>query len=495
MDGLTIVDSRPWAKKVALAYIERHPVDTAPPVVRQESRVHQRATKKTPRKIEKAPTGSLPAPGTVSPPIRSSKPSKPSRAGQVVYSGICKLLHSKSRSLIYIVSLAMAIDEDNDEAFLILSVADKVIKVHNVLELSQPQASEDCCLVASEMTGEPFTYLLQFSSSSESTTFRLYLENLKRAVSRRKGAPSGGNGSAAANTDASKPVSDNSAAVTAQSFPGLIRPSPSAGDASIEDLNVNSTTSSMVPQASDAVSSTGAEVPRLVDVEPTPQPMGETKMATIEDAAEKLFDLIGKILPEANAAGMHLCEDEIADIEETAIDSWLTRGFLKSESDDMRSELLDLLRVLLRIKRKAESRSVAQKAGIKSLENFDKEGTKPRQIKYSVSEIVKLASNRAQDVRLSSKTAVFPPRKHATGDFSPTAALTGVSKHKARLSDRPESQQPCPPAVAPSQSTYRPRNDGQPLTRSSEEIGVGSASKSCTRPGAGGLCTSRWAHG
>ncbi|QPH05378.1 hypothetical protein C2857_003131 [Epichloe festucae Fl1] len=433
MQGLAIGDSRPWAK-ITETYMNRHHADTAPPLIRRESQGPKRLKSVYPTDDEAmGEFGGLVPPGGIvvrlpppaqqphnlperepetkperiieSTPTKTTLPMKPKPlvSEQVVYRGLCKLLDAGTKKPLFVVTCALKIQKNSDKALIQLSAANKEDKSHNVLEISAPEIEGDCCRLCSRVMDSNFRYILQFSNVSEAKEFGLYLESLQKAAARALGAVNPGSQPTGTDVPASfKLPTSNKECITTQK--------------------------------------TSQNEAKLVDVESPSTPKQGTKVPTIEDAAQMLFDLIEKILPEAAAAGLNVSEDAVSDIQETAIDSWLTRGFLKSETDDMRSELLDLLRILVRIKRKAESRKQAAQpkpviqSVIQSLKDFERADAKPHCIKYSVSEIQKLSSCSAPTPAGLNQSIVTPLRTQAARNYSSAAAVADMSKHKAWLS-------------------------------------------------------------
>lgn len=344
------------------------------------------------------PKISAPIPTKVMLPFRP----KPPVLEQVVYNGLCKMLDAQTKKPMFIVTCALKIQKNSDKAFLVLSASNKEDRSHDVLDISAPVIRDDCCLICSLVMDARFSYSLQFSNASDAKKFGLYLESLQKAAARTPGVSKQGN------------------QLRKTEISGNLKPPLSSTECvSTQKMRESET--------------------KLIDVEsPSTTTVQETKTPTIEDAAEMLFDLIEKILPEAAAAGLNVSEDGISDIQETAIESWLRRGFLKSETDDMKSELLELLRILVRIKRKAESQKQAAQPKavvIQSLKDFESAGAKSTRIKYSVSEIQRLSSSTVATPARLDKSIVTPRRTQAVGGYSPAAAVVAAtSKHEAWLS-------------------------------------------------------------
>lgn len=372
-------------------------------------------------------------PSTMNLPIRETKPES---SEHVVINGVCKLLNAKDRSLLFIVSYAMEIQKNINRAYLVLSSKEKGEKRHDVLDLLVPETRGDCCRVCSKANDQSFVYVLQFSSASDAHKFNIYLESLQQAAAREDGM-------------------ENSKA------------SPTA-------KLVQAAATKIVTPVKDSAGEQQAGNAKLVDLDSPP------RVPTIEDAAQKLVELMEKILPEAAAAGIQLSDDTVSDIEETAIDDWLTRGFLKSETDDMKSEVLDLLRLLVRIKRKAECRRQTKEPAMQSLKELDENTGSSRiaytaaelkkiekvntavrppasartscsRITYTASEIESVARARASTAEGFYKSVMTPRRTPMASPVaricSPAAALANVSKHKDWLNGKPDQVMTPPESV------------------------------------------------
>ena len=342
----------------------------------------------------------------------SMQPSKAPASEQLIYKGICKLLSPQDGRVLFIVSFSLKIQTHSDRAVLSLSAANKLDKVYNVLDLAPPMVKNDCCHIHSTKAGDGFSCLLQFSSPTDAGKFRLYLEHLQQAASRSK----------LGTTNTAKQLQDKCNNSAMHKVSTELKSSSSviaSAESAVQPIRGSRPADQLVDVDSHSQAS---------DVEPASDVEGAERV-TIEDAAEKLFDVIENILPEAAAAGLQLSEAAIHDIEDTAIDSWLTRGFLISETDDMKSELLDLLRILVRIKRKAKSRkhTVQFTPTIQSLKDYDAVECgkpKPARIKYTPSEIESLASAQIPTPSDLTKSLMTPNQKPKTAT---------LAKHKTWL--------------------------------------------------------------
>ncbi|KHN96591.1 uncharacterized protein MAM_05534 [Metarhizium album ARSEF 1941] len=468
----------------------------------QTLRRSQESTTASPTPSSAAPAGQSPDCRelvTMATPIR---PPKPRDLENVVLRGICKLLHPKDQSVLLEISYVMKIRKDTDEGYLILSRAGKEDKIHNVLELLAPDLKENHCRVCSKVEKNGFDYNFQFPSVPSAHKFKIYLESLQQAAIREANSEQNkANTSATCVQATGKPQTSLDITCPVIESPSHL---PTSETTDLERPAI-STLPSTVPTPTKQANANGAAGGvNLVDLEPPSRSTQKARECIIEDAAEKLVELIEKILPEAAAAGLLLSDDAIADIEETAIEDWLARGFLQSETDDMKADLVELLRILVRLKRKAESRRRAQPV-IKSLEGFDREPSSTRvtyhaseleklnvsqhsahsggkRIKYTPSELEGIGGTRVTAPVNLGKSVMMPRRITETTRL-PAPDLRSVSKYKNWLDEKPGEVATCrlePTAAAsPAQSPQMTNHNGI------------ASNKDHSIPA--GLATSRWA--
>lgn len=446
-------------------------------IVSQEAKPSPSVETKTPLK------GGLPTP-----PPTTARPKQQLDPKKVVHSGDCKLVHMKSGDTMFIVSFAMQVRPDKhgkEEAFLALS-AQGELKELLALDVSVTRRSDDSCILASQPKGS-FAYILQFRTESDAGKFCVYLEYLQKATRQIRSRGSEPKTAIASTPCPQPPPATGCPTSVPTRSHETVRDAPPASCVRPNTEHCASMTPSASAPGAQAQSQqvTG---PKLVDVESLSQPAHTSTAPTIEDAAEKLFELIEKILPEATAAGLNLSDDAISDIQETTIESWLARGFLRSETNDMRSELLELLRILVRIKRKAALRKQATlpKAAIDSLRDLELE-PKSQRITYTDSEIRGFAGARITPAQLD-KSIVEPRRANTSRPYSNNAAIPNLSQAKSWLNAGQKSPDnstmgAVPSTAAPSPNMLIDLNTDKPDPPSREL----SASF--------GLGTSRWARG
>ncbi|KAG6018899.1 hypothetical protein E4U41_003514 [Claviceps citrina] len=433
MQGLVIGDSRPWAKMTEKEVVSRHDNEAAPSKPKTQN----------PSRREARPKSDSTFIGTSLP----TRP-KPLDSKKVVYNGQCKFLDAKSRKPLFPVTCAMKIQESRSKAFLVLSASNRPDRTHNVLEMSAPDIQDDCCRLYSREMVSRCLYDLQFPNASDARKFGFYLESLQKAAARTLGAPSiSSNQSKKTEIPPSLRVpASPTETVSAQKASEPRETSDIVTELIKTDVESPSTTSGQEtevrifedaaePQESSAI------VAKLIDVDsPSKTSDQETKVDIFEDAAELLFNLIEKILPQAAAAGLNFSEDAISDIPETADEVWLKRGFLRSETDDMQPELFELLRILVRIKRKAESRKHSHAAEFK--QDLKSADAKTKRIQYSLSEIQNLSSSSVATPAGLDKSMVTPRRTRAVGGCLSAASAALMSKNKAWLNGDSAPQRP-----------------------------------------------------
>ncbi|PHH81779.1 hypothetical protein CDD82_7885 [Ophiocordyceps australis] len=118
-----------------------------------------------------------------------------------------------------------------------------------------------------------------------------------------------------------------------------------------------------------------------------------------EGVVKQLQAIVARIIPECTERGLEVSNDAIHEIEETIIASWREQGFLKNMPYNIEAELLQVLRSLLRLKRKAqETRGVSQGGfqltptmeALMELQLGDDMQPKPSFTKYTALEIQEL---------------------------------------------------------------------------------------------------------
>ena len=165
------------------------------------------------------------------------------------------------------------------------------------------------------------------------------------------------------------------------------------------------------------------QMPNLIDASLQPKPEASLlnveddshpkPSLTIEAAADHMQRIVQQILSEIAATGVQVPEQGVEVIESTAIANWMAQGFMQTETEsaELKEELVDLLRLLVRIKRKvqyrhggnAESKSVPISSA--TLQDLQEIVEKPsKRIKYTSADIKQLegrAVSREDNIKAS----------------------------------------------------------------------------------------------
>ncbi|KAG5962540.1 hypothetical protein E4U58_003833 [Claviceps cyperi] len=372
-------------------------------------------------------------------PTRTTLPARPKTllSEQIVYKEKCEWLDLESKGLSCFVTCTLKIHR-SEKAFLVFSASRKEDRAHNVLDVSAPDIQDNSCRLFTREMASVKPFLLQFSNASDAKKFGLYLETLQKAAVAVLVAPA-----------KSDYYSANSEGPSILRLPfstreGIFKPNATKSE---DATKLQIASEGAVTKSPDEESSlTASEQEKQVQI--------------MDDIAESLFDLLENMISLAATAGLNIAEDAILNMRETAIESWLARGFLGSETSEMKPELLELLCILIRIKYKAESRK--HSAHLKppvllpplKMESLHSDA---KRIQYSIPEIQALSSRGTATSGWIGTSIVPPRRTQAVRHCSPTVPVEVVSKHNAWIHG--DSALQCPNATV----TRRPIS-GEELT-------------------------------
>ncbi|UNI20868.1 hypothetical protein JDV02_006917 [Purpureocillium takamizusanense] len=148
--------------------------------------------------------------------------------------------------------------------------------------------------------------------------------------------------------------------------------------------------------------------PVLVDIEDSDEESGEENpYATIEEAAEKLCTLMDSLQGDFVGKGFPLTGAAVDELQDAAIDIWLQRGFLDAEDDDIKEDMVNLLKSLFQVKRQAiqfrhkfknsrvlrsASAKAAESSSLKSLQELQLGPTPRGRIQYTSEQLSQLAA-------------------------------------------------------------------------------------------------------
>lgn len=405
-----------------------------------------------PEVVEK-PQVKLPLPPTDLNPSRPGIQSKPaSDPDYVLCKGECEIKTVQELTN-FKAEFVMKIKTSTNCGYLVLSAPDKGERVHDVLELEPPVMKDGYCHVTSGQGKGNANYSVKLPDADLTNKFKLYRDNLRRAAIRQLSTPG------SATTPVVQGSSAGETATKAQAAPAQPGPSEmgsSRQNATFADtVAANKTLSTTPPRGQLHEVNLGPnKTPapaNLIDISNQPSmPKGPINKGdvcgmSIEDAAEHLHSLIQRIIPEITGHGLRMDDATIDDIEETAIDFWLNRGFLGSESDDMKAELLELLRLLSQIKRKAELRRGAQvkcqpprpSTDLKELESG--RAASPR-IQYTPAQIQSLEDKVSPRPKRLDTVGVYPKPASKAQKTTATAPVFQLSEIRKWIGGNPNCE-------------------------------------------------------
>ncbi|KAL7794736.1 hypothetical protein V8C43DRAFT_314741 [Trichoderma afarasin] len=423
MEGLEVGNSRPWAQ-ITNQYMARHAVESAPP------RLAMPAPQIRPFAIPKAPSSTRSSRGVsnvlaqasthashqnaprnglrvssgsssqgqnaVSAGRNLGEPRPTSSAPQqtvehILSQGECMLIDDSDGSSVSTKFVAK-VSMQRNEGLLMLMPSGQPQSVYNVLSLGVPVIQGPYCIIYGARNERLHKVKLRTVAAAES--FQYLLKTLQQSA-RQFCEP--------------RPASPKLAPIVAASKEEAASPLPTPSKAAPKAV---SKASEDVPETADRdkratlQTSQSIEAPLHQDSEKSllnledeahPQPS-----LTIEAAADHMQRIVHQILSEITATGVNVPEKGVAEIESTAIANWMAQGFMESEaeSDELKEELVDLLRLLVRIKRKVQYRhgiSVGNNdvsISSETLQDLQEIAEKPsKRIKYTTADIKELETH------------------------------------------------------------------------------------------------------
>ncbi|PNY29935.1 Uncharacterized protein TCAP_00150 [Tolypocladium capitatum] len=438
--------------------------------------------------------------------------------GYILCKGECEIKPIQGQTN-FKAEFAMRIEASANCGYLVLSAPGKRERVHNVLELDPAVMKDGYCHITSGQGQGCANYSLRLPDADLTSKFKLYLDNLRRAAIRQQSMPVAATGLDSQKSSAVKPVTMAQAASTqlAPTGSGSSQRIVSSANTVTSEKIIITPSSPGQPHGDAAEPSKTAATESLVDISDKP-PMvgdpiniGDVSGRSIEDAAEHLHSLVQRIIPEITGQGLQMDDATIDDIEETAIDFWLNRGFLGSESDYMKAELLEFLRLLARIKRKQELHRRAAQPQRHSMELRQLESGKAKSARtqYTPEEIQRLQGKasprpkRLEKVGFSPKRVSSAPKTRTKGPMFQLSEVRKWVEGNANPDKTPvqaslvclASENGSP---APSTATQPPM--AAPLDAAEARVQMGLAGlpqlkqPAVPKPAVSGLGSSRWAH-
>ncbi|KAL7949430.1 hypothetical protein V8C42DRAFT_341390 [Trichoderma barbatum] len=428
MEGLELGSSRPWAQ-ITNQYMARHVIESAPP------RLAMAAQHARPFAIPKAPSGPKPVSQNMNTPAKRHRKPTPSATHKptehVLSQGECEIVDEFDNSSVAAKFVAKVHIQRN-EGLLIITPSGKPECVYNVLSLGIPAIQGPFCIIYGARNERLHKVKLRTSAAAES--FQYLLKSLQQSA-RQFGEP---------RSTSPKPSSAVANTKEQEASP-LQTPSQSAlktQEGIPEAVGGNANASTPTPGSIEAPLQQESQE-NLVNLEDEPD---QQPSLTMEAAADHMQRIVQQILSEITATGVMVPETGVEEIESTAIANWMAQGFMTSEtgSDELKDELVELLRLLVRIKRKVQYRhgvnpvfNAVVNAGSNdvsissaTLQDLQEISEKPsKRIKYTTADIKeletqamsrqdKIKASGLQEIQKSSPAPDEPKKKMAPAEVS-----------------------------------------------------------------------------
>lgn len=439
-----------------------------------------------------APPGSRVHNTPVKPPNRLSSqaepkpnPSTPLQVQEHILSlGDCEIIHESDSSPSEI-KFMLKVQLQKNKGLLAMQLPDKGILVHDVLTLGAPVIQGPFCLISNAQRER--LYKLKFRTSAAAEGFQYLLKSLQQSalLFRETGlvspnqtpTPTASKGPAASKIPtANKTPAVNKTPPTTKTHTVNDTPTVNEMPAVNKTPTDNKTaTANKTPTPNKEIAANNSEktpvqTPASIEasLRDTQESLAGESLVdaeddscsnpalTIEAAADHMQGLVQQILSEITAAGIKVPENGIDEIESTAISNWMDQGFMKTEtqSDELKEELAELLRLLVRIKRKVQFRHGSSHVNAVPISS---------QTLQDLQEIVEMPSKRI---------------KYTPKDIKELKAQAVSRQDKIKATGLYEIQKGSPPKKKKVQS----------IAKQKDQVISSSHPKA-----AGGLATSRWA--
>ncbi|KAJ4863225.1 hypothetical protein T069G_04179 [Trichoderma breve] len=511
MEGLEVGCSRPWAQ-ITNQYMARHAVESAPP------RLAMPAPQIRPFAIPKAPLSTRSSRGVSNVLAQASShvsnqnaplnglrvssgsssqgqnavptgrnvgiPKPTSSALQqtvehILSQGECMLIDDSDGSSVSTKFVAK-VSMQRNEGLLMLMPSGQPQSVYNVLSLGVPVIQGPYCIIYGARNERLHKVKLRTVAAAES--FQYLLKTLQQSARQfcepRPASPKLAPIVAALKEEAASPLPTPSKAA-----PKAVS---KASEDVLETADGDKRATLQTSQSTEAPLHQDSEKSLLnLEDEAQPQPS-----LTIEAAADHMQRIVHQILSEITATGVNVPEKGVAEIESTAIANWMAQGFMESEaeSDELKEELVDLLRLLVRIKRKVQYRhgiSVGNNdvsISSETLQDLQEIAEQPsKRIKYTTADIKELethAVSRQDKIKASGLQEIQKRSpKPVEVESKRSSPIPDDSKTGSPLADEPKKKIDL---AAPT----------EPLNFASK-ASSGATKSDLKAPG--GLATSRWA--
>lgn len=373
--------------------VSNAPVRTFPPASSQNMPPRQGPQVNPTQMAMNSPKASVPPStngtnGSANPPTKAASqvepkptPSTPQEIQEPILAyGACEIIDEARNSSLAAKFLIKAHMPKNEGWFVVVP-SGKSQAIHNVLSLGAPVIQGPFCLIVNAKR-EPL-YKMKFQTSAAAENFLHMLKTLQESAL-LTGVPPKATPNVAASKEqvTSPPQTPSEETIKAEDT------APKAVNGGI-----SSATQTTIPTEASPQQEFEEESLLDLDYDTTPKPA-----VTIEAAADHMQNIVQQILSEITATGVKVTEKGVEEIESTAIDNWMAQGFMQSatESDDLKNELVELLRLLVKIKRKVQFRNGTNPIPIssKTMQELQEIVEKPsKRIKYTTADIKELEAH------------------------------------------------------------------------------------------------------
>lgn len=356
-------------------------------------------------------------------------PSTPQQTKEHILSqGECGIINEPENSSVS-AKFILKVQVQRNEGLLIFVPSGKLESAYNVLSLGIPVIQGPFCIIYGARNERLYKLKLRTASAAES--FQYLLKSLQQSALQfgepklvsLKSTPI----PAAQKEQAASPLQTPCKATlkTSEGAPGAVD-----GDARNTLQTPDSIEASLQPESEES----------LLNLEDDSSPKPSL---TIEAAADHMQQIVQQILSEITATGVKVPEKGVEEIESTAIANWMAQGFMKSEteSDELKDELVELLRLLVRIKRKVQYRH-GSNAGNNvvsissaTLQDLQEIAEKPsKRIKYTTADIKELethAVSRQNKIKASGLQEIQKSSPVPGGPKKKAVPSMDMAKHRA----------------------------------------------------------------
>ncbi|KAK7397519.1 hypothetical protein QQX98_013114 [Neonectria punicea] len=424
IEGLHLDNARPWGKQMAKQIMESNPTESAS-AVRQQVKGPSRKHQPQPQRPQAPQDVVLATAPKSSPETHSArenaahlrlelaqKPENPDSPEVLICTGRCEVVPEKQESGCFEVEFKMVLFTKAVNAFLHLTAAGRGKRVHGMLDFEAPIMDGLFC----KLTHQPSSsdYFLRLADLEETEHFMKCVQALQQTMTvhlQRKTAEANLSNNQAIETPqpsaaASQPDKDLIPATHDQAT----RTSSSA----IEDL------ASISAEAEEVGSVSATADETLINLDDFEE-VHNSQIPCLLNATEHIVHLVENVMVHY-ALEDHLVDSVIEGIEDGAIEYWVQHGFMRDCEDEIKENLIAVLRNMAQIKIKMHLRQSGR----------DKKQNKPVQAEVdrcteAIAEQVRRVQYSPGMLESLQQLAVVPDDWKATKDLPVSATVVSYA--------------------------------------------------------------------